>query len=285
MEIVKTLLMIPVAFLVGIIFLGLHRKVIARIQGRPGPPIQQELYHMLKFFVKELTAPETASKPIYFGAIALLIGAWILGLTVIVNGYNLLILLAVFALHKLAEVGMGLSSGSPYGKFGGVRSVYSSSAELPLFAILAITYLKTNSLMLSDIVAYQSVHGPLLFQLPLCALATYVLILAKISYSPFLIIMAKDLVSGYKTEHFGVLRAGLLTGESIELFVLLSLFMLVYVGPLPLWGYALGFILLLVSISFICALTPMLSPHHAVMTEATIAGIVVLYYLLRGVVA
>ncbi len=284
MEIIRTLLMIPVAFLVGIIFLGLHRKIIARIQGRPGPPIQQELYHLLKFFVKEMTAPETASKPIYFGVVALLIGAWMLGLTVIVNGYNFLILLAVFTMHKLVEHGAGLSSGSPYGKFGGVRSVYSTLAEHPLFAVLAIVYLKTNSLMISDIVAYQSTHGPLLFQFPLCALATYTIMLSKVHHSPLAIVMAKDIVTGYKTEHFGVLRAGILTGESIEIFVLMSLFMLVYIGPAPLWGYALGFILLLVSLSFISALSPMLAPYHSVMFEGSIASVAVLYYLLKGVI-
>jgi len=284
MEIVRTLLMIPVAFLVGIIFLGLHRKVIARVQGRPGPPIQQELYHLLKFFVKEMTAPETACKPVYFGVVALLIGAWTFGLTVIVNGYNFLLLLAVFTMHKLVEHGAGLSSGSPYGKFGGVRSVYSTLAEHPLLAVLAVVYLKTNSLMISDIVAYQSTHGPLLFQFPLAALATYTLMLSKVHHSPLAIVMAKELVTGYKTEHFGVLRAGILTGESIEIFVLMSMFMLVYIGPAPLWGYALGFILLLVSLSFISALTPMLAPYHAVMAETSIASLAVLYYLLRGVI-
>ena len=36
----------------GLLLLGVHRKVIARIQTRPGPPVWQEILHALKFSFK-----------------------------------------------------------------------------------------------------------------------------------------------------------------------------------------------------------------------------------------
>ena len=47
------LINVIIAFLAGSLLLGLHRKVIARVQLRPGPPIIQHLLHSLKFFFKE----------------------------------------------------------------------------------------------------------------------------------------------------------------------------------------------------------------------------------------
>ena len=48
------LINVIIAFLAGSLLLGLHRKVIARVQLRPGPPIIQHLLHTLKFFLKNL---------------------------------------------------------------------------------------------------------------------------------------------------------------------------------------------------------------------------------------
>jgi energy-converting hydrogenase A subunit J len=36
------------ATFVGLLFHGIHRKIIARVQGRPGPPIWQEILHTMK---------------------------------------------------------------------------------------------------------------------------------------------------------------------------------------------------------------------------------------------
>ena len=42
------------ATLFGLLLLGIHRKLIARIQRRPGPPVWQEILHMLKFSFKTI---------------------------------------------------------------------------------------------------------------------------------------------------------------------------------------------------------------------------------------
>ncbi|MDD1648604.1 MAG: NADH-quinone oxidoreductase subunit H, partial [Methanomicrobiales archaeon] len=151
----------------GLLLLGIHRKVIARIQGRPGPPIWQEILHTLKFSFKESWMPRTASRVLFVGIVLVAIAIWVAAFQVVLAGGSLLILFGIYMLHKIVEHGFGLSSGSPYGKFGGVRSVISAASEIPLFVSIAGIVLLTGSLLISDIEAWQAVHGPLLYALPL----------------------------------------------------------------------------------------------------------------------
>ena len=66
------LIQVIIAFLAGSLLLGLHRKIMARVQRRPGPPIIQHLLHSLKFFFKETAIPKTVSKPFYIGIVFIL---------------------------------------------------------------------------------------------------------------------------------------------------------------------------------------------------------------------
>jgi energy-converting hydrogenase A subunit J len=137
--------------------------------------------------------------------------------------------------------------------------------------------------MLSDIVAYQQIHGPLLFIVFPAAVALYLVILSKMHYSPFGIIEAKEIVSGNRTEHFGVWRAGLEVGFALKTYVLLYAFVLLFIGQLPFLGMLAVMLLLLVSLSFVCALCPMLSPYDTVTVQTLATGVMVVYIVIVGV--
>ncbi|MDI6866172.1 NADH-quinone oxidoreductase subunit H [Methanoculleus sp.] len=261
----------------GLLLLGLHRKVIARIQTRPGPPIWQEILHALKFSFKSTWVPRTASATLYVGIVLIGIGIWSAAFFVVFAGESILILFAIYMLHKVVEHGFGLSSGSPYGKFGGVRSVISAASEIPLFVTIAAIYLLTGSLILRDITAYQGVHGPLLFIAPPFAIAMFLVILSKMPYGPFSIVESKELVSGYKTEHFGVWRAGLAVTEGLKTFVLLYAFVAIFIGAVPFWAALVIMTVVLISLSFVCAITPMLSPYDSVTIQGLITGLMLVY--------
>ncbi len=264
-EFLSGLAMIPTGFICGILMLGLHRKIIARIQGRPGPPVQQELYHALKFFVKEITVPKTASVLIAFSAAIMIIAFWSFAIFAIFLGLTLFIEFGILVVQKLVEHAGGLSTGSPYGKFAGVRSVFTAKAELPLFGLfVAFLYMETGSPVVSDILAYQHANGPLITQTPLAFIAAFALTLSKIKYSPFIVVYGRDLVTGYQTEHYGVFKSALLTGESLMIFTWIFLLVTVFFGSLSLWAMILVGLILLISISFISGLTPLLAPHHSV---------------------
>ncbi|MDD1657884.1 MAG: NADH-quinone oxidoreductase subunit H [Methanomicrobiales archaeon] len=272
------------ATIFGLLLLGIHRKVIARIQGRPGPPIWQEILHTLKFSFKVSWVPRTASRVLFVGIVLVAIAIWVVAYLVVREGGSLLILFGIYMLHKIVEHGFGLSSGSPYGKFGGVRSVISAASEIPLFVSVAGIVLVTGSLLISDITAWQAVHGPLLLALPLAAFAMYLVLLSKMPWGPFSIVESKEIVSGYKTEHFGIWRAGLEVCNGLKTSVLLYSFIVVFLGPLPLlWVLAL-MLGIQVSLSFACALTPMLAPFDSVTVQSLVAGGLLLYFLALGVI-
>ncbi|HOU80840.1 MAG TPA: NADH-quinone oxidoreductase subunit H, partial [Methanoregulaceae archaeon] len=256
----------------GLLLLGIHRKAIARIQRRPGPPIWQEILHMLKFSFKSTWIPATASDTLFVGVVLVAIGIWSAALFVLLAGGSILIIFGIYMLHKIVEHGFGLSSGSPYGKFGGVRSVISAASEIPLFVSVAVVALYTQSLDISSIIQYQKVNGPLLFIVPLAAVAMYLVILSKMPFGPFSIVESKELVSGYKTEHFGVWRAGLQVSNGLKTYVLMFLFIIVFIGGIPLWLTLAGMILLTITLSFVCAMSPMLSPFDSVTVQMIITG-------------
>ncbi|NYT18150.1 MAG: NADH-ubiquinone oxidoreductase [Methanobacteriales archaeon] len=268
------LLNVTIAFLLGSLLFGLQRKVMARIQMRPGPPIIQHLLHTLKFYIKESTFPKTAAMPFYIAIASILCVIWVSAVIVgpVAQG-SLLLIFAIYALHKIVEHNAGSSSGSPYGKLSCVRAVFSAAAEVPLFAVLIIIYLKTGTMVLSDITAYQAQNGALLFTIPLAALMFFVLILSKAPYSPFAITKGKDIISGYETEHFGLLRGYLMISESIAWYMLLWIFLTVFLGPLSLLGYLVGMVIISVIVAFINATTPMLNPNHSIMVQVTLAFI------------
>jgi energy-converting hydrogenase A subunit J len=269
----------------GLLLLGIHRKVIARIQRRPGPPIWQEILHMFKFSFKSTWIPATASDTLFVGIVLVAIGIWSAALFIVLAGGSILIIFGIYMLHKIVEHGFGLSSGSPYGKFGGVRSVISAASEIPLFVSIAVIAFFTGSLKLSDIITYQEIHGPLLFIVPLSAFAMYLVILSKMPSGPFSIVESKEIVSGYKTEHFGVWRAGLEVSNGLKTYVLLFMFLALFIGWLPFWVIIIGMIILVVSLSFACALCPMLSPFDSVTVQTLITGIMLGYAAVLWVIA
>ena len=271
---INILINVIIAFLAGSLLLGLHRKVMARVQLRPGPPIVQHLLHSLKFFFKESAIPKTASMPFYVGIVIILAVVWVIGVIVGPVAHNsLLILFGVYAIYKIVEHNAGSSSGSPYGKMSCVRAVLSAATELPLFAAIVLVYFKTGTMNIGEIIAYQGIHGPLIFSIPLAALMFFMLILTKSPYSPFAITKGKELITGFETEHFGFLRGFLMFSESVAWYVMLWVFLTIFFGPLSAIGFVVAMIVIMFITGFINATTPLLSPNHAVMAQITIAAV------------
>jgi energy-converting hydrogenase A subunit J len=240
---------------------------------------------MLKFSFKSTWVPVTASESLFVAVVLIAIGIWSAAFFVLLAGGSILIIFGIYMLHKIVEHGFGLSSGSPYGKFGGVRSVISAASEIPLFVSVAVIALFTGSLEIVDIVRYQQANGPLLFIVPLAAVAMYLVILSKMPFGPFSIVESKELVSGYKTEHFGVWRAGLEVCNGIKTYVLLFMFITLFIGAVPVWWLLAGMILIIITLAFVCALTPMLSPFDSVTVQMIVTGLMVIYAGILGVFA
>ena len=232
------------------------------------------LRHILFDSSKKTNSKKTVSKVFYIGIVFILALIWVVGVIVgPVAKDSLLILFGVYAVYKIVEHNSGSSSGSPYGKLSCVRAVLSAATELPLFASIVFVYLVTGTMNIGEIITYQSVHGPLIFSIPLAALMFFMLIITKSPYSPFAITKDKVLISGFETEHFGFLRGFMLFSEAIAWYVLLWVFLTIFFGPLNAVGYLVGMIVISFVTGFINATTPLLSPNHSVMTQITIGAI------------
>ena len=154
-----------------------------------------------------------------------------------------------------------------------MRAVLSAATELPLFAVIVLIYIKTGSMNIGQIMAYQSVNGSLAFSIPLAAVMFFMLLLTKSPYSPFAITKDKSLVSGFETEHFGFLRGFMMFSESVAWYVMLWVFLSIFFGPIGAIGYLIGMIIITFITGFINVTTPILAPNHAVMAQITIGAI------------
>ena len=110
----------------------------------------------------------------------------------------------------------------------------------------------------------------------------YLVILSKMPFGPFSIVESKELVSGYKTEHFGVWRAGLEVCNGLKTYVLLMAFVVIFIGGLPIWWLLLAMVVLIITYSFVCALTPMLAPFDSVTIQTLITVIMLVYVAWLG---
>ena len=232
---------------------------------------------MLKFSFKTTWIPVTASPTLFVAVVLIAIGIWTAAFYVLVSGGSLLVILGIYMLHKIVEHGFGLSSGSPYGKYGGVRSVISAASEIPLFVSVAVIAIYTHSLDLAAIMEYQQVSGSLIFIAFPAACAMFLVILSKMPFGPFSIVESKELVSGYKTEHFGIWRAGLEVCNGLKTYVLLAVFLTVFIGPLSLPWLLVGMITLIALLAFSCAITPMMSPFDSVTIQTMVTGLMLIY--------
>lgn len=153
-------LMVPVVAIfgiaVGLFYRGIERILVARMQRRIGPPLQQPFRDVKKLLVKDEIQPVNAIgwlfhlTPIVALTSALIILLYLpLGdFPPLLEGYgDLILVLYLFTLPSLALVIGGFSSASPYADVGAQREVVKMlSYELPLvIASLAVVWLVSLS--------------------------------------------------------------------------------------------------------------------------------------------
>ena len=199
------------ALVIGLFFLGLARKVMARIQWRYGPPLIQPVIDIIRMFSQRSVSHGNL---FFLGMVLSLAGS----LTVILflpfgkicplSGSGGL--LVVLYLMLLAPLGLALSGGesaNPHVSIGISRQfILSLSYEAPLLLVLlgVMTHYRTISLM--EIVTLQQSAGWALFSLPLglSGLAYLLILPAILGLRPFEIIQApQEISSGPLVEYGG----------------------------------------------------------------------------------
>ncbi|MEM4663135.1 MAG: complex I subunit 1 family protein [Candidatus Diapherotrites archaeon] len=144
--ILQALLIMSLAIVFALLFNGVERKIVARMQARIGPPLLQPFFDLRKLLIKENIVPDTAIKwifnisPIMAFATALVFFLYIpfLGMNAVLKEHaDMILVLYLLALPPLFLAIGGFASGSSYASIGAQRElVLMISYEFVLAALV-----------------------------------------------------------------------------------------------------------------------------------------------------
>ena len=263
--IVKAVLILVFLLTSVLIAIWFERKVVARMQVRPGPNVHgpfgllQSLADAMKLLLKEDITVKAADKFVYILAPMIAVFASLLTFAVIPLGPQVTIPftnistpaqltdfpVAVLYILACASVGVygiilgGWASGSTYPLLGAVRSTAQViSYELAMGLSLVSVFIMVGSMSTSEIVDYQTDYWLVIPLMP--AFIIYVIsMVGETNRLPFDLPEAEgELVSGYMTEYSSMKFAWFFLAEYINMInvsaVATTLFMGGWRAPWPL---------------------------------------------------
>ncbi|GAA4866901.1 NADH-quinone oxidoreductase subunit NuoH [Actinomycetospora straminea] len=260
---IKVLVIFAGLMLVTLFMIWFERRVVGRMQQRPGPNwngpfgLLQSLADGLKLAFKEDIRPVLADKAVFFIAPVLSVVpafvAWAvipLGPEVSIFGertalqltdlpVGVLVVLACSSIGVYGIVLAGWASGSPYPLLGSLRSAAQViSYELALGLSIIAVVLYAGSLSTADIVAAQST-GWYVWLLPVSFLIFAVSMVGETNRAPFDLPEAEsELVGGFHTEYSSLKFALFFLAEYVNMVTLsavaTTLFLGGWMAPWPL---------------------------------------------------
>lgn len=222
----------------GLFFMGIARKIVARIQKRYGPPIYQPYLDVLKLFGKDAI---THGFIFDFGAIMALGGVIATLFFIPLGSWQLYsmegtVILVIYLL-AVASLGMAMGtvgSGNPQASVGISRALMQMLGyELPYLVILfaLIFRYKTSSvwgLMQAQAGSFLNWN---LFAYPLTAAVAFVVLIGMMGKKPFdAMIAPSEIGSGPVVESGGKYLGMLLLQKSITIIIELALFVNLFLG-------------------------------------------------------
>src|SRR5689334_13553047 len=267
-ELALTLLKIVIIFggvMGGVAYLSwLERKLIARVQMRPGPTrvgpcgLLQPIADGLKFLFKEDVIPTGANRFLYIAAPIVSLVPALLSFSVIPFGPWLQVtdlsvgLLFIFAVTSLGVYGIALggwASNSKYPLMGAMRSSaqmisYELSLTLSVVGVLMIA----NTLSLADLITSQQgtwlgfIPRWNIFLQPVAFLIYVISAIAETNRLPFdLAESEQELVAGWHTEYSSMKFAMYMLAEYANMIAVASLATILFLGGWngPMFGPAL----------------------------------------------
>ncbi len=238
----------------------LERKLLARIQNRWGPcrvgpfGLLQPLVDGAKSFLKEDMMPLAVERPLFILAPIIALGCALISIAVVpfgaltrVDGVDLfqianvniglLVILGVTSIGVYGIALSGWSSNNKYSLLGSLRSTAQVvSYELALGLSLVGVVLRAQSLNLRTIVASQSAHGALSWNIfgGLQTVAFFIYLMAayaETNRAPFDLPEAEnELVAGYHTEYSSMKFAMFFMAEYANMITVSCVATLLFLG-------------------------------------------------------
>ena len=236
------------ASLIGLLYIGIDRKVGAHMQNRIGPPIWQEFLDVGKLLSKEDITPAAAQTSIFTAAPLVALGAavTVMLLLPITSAQpalktvaDLIVIIYLLNIPAICMILGGYSSGSPFGATGAGRYVVQlfSYEFIFILAIIAVV-VRVGDITLPTIVGYQVQQGWLVLDWRLLPAVIAALIAAqgKLLRVPFDIPEAHtEIVAGPLTEYSGPRLAIWRLAYDVETIVVAGLLAALFFGGPTAW--------------------------------------------------
>ncbi|NOZ64764.1 MAG: NADH-quinone oxidoreductase subunit H [Caldiserica bacterium] len=246
---------------IGLLFMGIDRKLSARFQWRMGPPLWQPFVDFMKLLSKEVVLPKNVNKPMFFlSPLMGLSGVIVASLLLFRAPLNpqgafigdLVVFIYLLLLIPLSVILGASSSGNPLSSVGGSREIKMVlSYELPFILAIFTAVLKVGSLRMGDFLLYQSQRGALFLTSPSCVfafVAAFLVIHAKLALAPFDIPEAEtEIMGGTLIEYSGPLLALFYLVRAILYFTLTAFLVFIFWGGITFtgWGAVLSLLKIL----------------------------------------
>jgi NADH-quinone oxidoreductase subunit H len=225
----------------GLLFIGIDRKITAHMQHRIGPPIWQEFLDFGKLLGKEDITPAAALSFVFTLVPLFALGAAItvvllLPITsaqpALTSTADLIVIIYLLNIPAICVMLGGYSSGSPFGAVGANRYVVQLFSYELIFIVTVLTAaVEVGSLSIGDIVSYQAHNSWLVLKLPLATAAILMAAQAKLLRVPFDIPEAEtEIVHGPFTEYSGPKLGLMRLAYAIELFAVSGLITALFFG-------------------------------------------------------
>jgi energy-converting hydrogenase B subunit O len=270
--IISGVVLAVIALFFGPVFLGIERKIQARIQQRIGPPILTPgTWSILKFWYKKPFNPNSPMPRLYHALppVTVVIILFILWLTnpawwgIPLSLGTLVAIVGIMKFEEMMYVVMGalsrsiLSVSMPYDDvvkgavtkakirrfFEGQSAIrfikHITIASFPIYIGIFIPAVMVKSIYIEDIVAVQGDFlnlNPILFTIPgfIGAVVYFVGYVAQLNDYPFTIAKAKgDIVEGGPLEYGAHARGNYYVLRGVWMFILSSLFVTLFLGIPP----------------------------------------------------
>jgi ech hydrogenase subunit B len=279
-DILKIVLVLIGAPILGCLIAGIDRKLTARLQGRVGPPLLQPYYDVKKLFQKD-NMIVNPSQNFY---VVIYVVFVVLSLLMLVFGQDMLMIIFIYTISSVALIVGGMSTGSPYAKVGSSREIMAILSYEPILILYALAiFLLTGTFKLS---ALDTLSSPLLAYIPLIFISMMFVMNIKFKKSPFDYSTShhahQELVKGMLTEYSGPGLAGIEIGHFYEYVFLLGLMFMFWSSNI-----IIGLILAVIAFLFIIIMDNitarvywqwMLKVSWTVLLIISIANILLLYY-------
>ena len=201
MIILKAVLYIILAPLIGGLLSGVDRVISARMQGRQGPPVFQPFYDVYKLLNKQTTVVNSIQVLFVTGYLIMTIFTG----TLFFAGGDMLLVFFALSMAEVVMVMAAFSTNGPYSIMGAQRELLQMMCYEPMTLLVAIGFYYANgSFMVSDLI---QASVPAIVQIPGFFIGFVFILIIKLRKSPFDLStshhMHQEMVKGLTTDLSG----------------------------------------------------------------------------------